>query len=90
MNPITAVLIYRIFIRGELSDLDLHNYVVALLDDIIFRSLGLYIEDPKVYDIYEAIYTAMSLHDLVRWLHGEEIAINSITAYIVAVVAWMA
>lgn len=81
---VESILAYRA-ING-LTDTDFVNLVTAVIDDKLFKILGLYIEDPVAYDIYEALYRAMGLQDLVRWFRGEEIAINSLQAYLYAVV----
>jgi len=87
LNLVEAVMMYRI-LREEFNDLDIYNAIVAKVDDAIFKILGLYIPTQEQYDLYEAVYTIMGLNDILRWLRGGEISINSLLAYILAVAAW--
>ena len=88
MNLVQAIVLYRA-LTGRFGDVDLYNAVVAKIDDYIFNALGLYLPY-EAYRIYEAIYSVLGLNDLIKWLRGEEISINSITAYMLAVILWMA
>jgi len=81
------VILYRI-LTGRFSDVDIDNLIISKLDEFIFHSLGVYL-DYKAYQLYELLSSILSLNDYVKWLRGEEIDINSITVYVIVVIAWM-
>ena len=87
MNPAQAIVLYRI-VTERFSDVDIYNAIVSKIDEYIFNTLGLYLSY-EAYRVYEAIYNVLGLNDMLKWLRGEEISINSIIAYIFTVIAWM-
>ncbi|NPA96977.1 MAG: hypothetical protein GXO32_05195 [Crenarchaeota archaeon] len=85
-SVIEAILFYRVLSTGTISDIDIHNIVVSYIDDALYSKLLERIRDPEAREIFEAFYLMMSLHDVITWLRGGEIGIDSIPSYIVAMV----
>jgi len=83
---IEAILFYRIISTGEITDADIHNIVVSFIDSALYSKLLERIRNPEARDLYEAFYIMMSIHDVITWLRGGEIGIDSIPSYIVAMV----
>ena len=85
---LTEVLYYLMMQRmlrgGEISDL-INYYTIAYIDTKYYEVLRHNIPSYKL-DFYDLLNWIMELQDTLRVLRGEEIDINSIYAYLIAMV----
>jgi len=76
------IIAYRL-LRDEDIELDILNIATITIDEIIYSILL----EKLPYDrklLFQRIYKILSLHDITLWLRGELIEIDSVPAYILA------